>query len=254
MKQCPKCKAAYADDTLAFCLEDGTPLAAARQTDLPTAVYSETELVTSVRQSGIKPDPRFMDSQVTRVGSLVSPPMKSSKTGLVLALMAVGLLLVIGIAGIIGYIFYLNSGGTVAGNTPANLNTNANIPTIPTPTPSVKPTSTMTPAPTPKATPTAISTPPPERASYPSTSRLKFARGAFTTSFSGDINPGDRRSMVLACRSGQSLRATVNSPGGCVRVGGSTSYSTITNSGDNYVPVISSCSSVVRFTITVTII
>ena len=28
MKQCPKCRTNYADDTLRFCLEDGTPLVA----------------------------------------------------------------------------------------------------------------------------------------------------------------------------------------------------------------------------------
>ena len=66
MKFCPKCSSQYADDTLSFCLEDGTPLAVFGPGDMPTAVLSESELLTSVRAAKPAHDPRFMDSQVTR--------------------------------------------------------------------------------------------------------------------------------------------------------------------------------------------
>src|SRR4030095_11846022 len=37
MKRCPQCKTTYADDTLNFCLEDGTPLAYAGSGDATAA-------------------------------------------------------------------------------------------------------------------------------------------------------------------------------------------------------------------------
>src|SRR2546425_3922642 len=33
MKRCPNCKRTFADDTLSFCLDDGTPLVAAARPD-----------------------------------------------------------------------------------------------------------------------------------------------------------------------------------------------------------------------------
>lgn len=38
MKRCPSCNRAYTDDTLRFCLEDGTPLAAEETSTAPTLV------------------------------------------------------------------------------------------------------------------------------------------------------------------------------------------------------------------------
>lgn len=256
MRQCPKCTAVYLDETLAFCLEDGTRLTDTRQADTPTAVYAETELVTSVRPGGIAADPRFMESQVTRVGSLAtSPPTKSNKSGLMLAFAAMGAVVLCGLAGIIGFTVYKNSGGIVADKGPSGPNVNASAPAIPTPT--GKPTSTPTPTATPTSTPSATpaSTPKPERASYPSTVRLKFARGAYATSYSGEINPGDTRSVVLACLSGQTLSASISGGESCVSIrGGGSSTRFTTSSGDNYVSVSNSCSTVVRFSISITVL
>lgn len=263
MKQCPKCNAAYADDTLAFCLEDGTPLGVARHADLPTEVYSETELVTTVRPGGTTPDPRFMESQVTRVGSHLGPPLqtqtepKKSSTALAIGVTAAGMLLLFAIVGIAALFLYWNSGSIAGNEVPKNTN-GTNIAATISPTPTSSPVGTQTPStpkPTPSPTPVATPTPLPERASYPSTTRLKFARGAYTTSFSGQINSGDDRSLVLACRAGQSLSASISGGGSCVTIrGGGSSMRTITGSGDNYITVHNSCSNVVRFSITITVI
>ncbi len=264
MKQCPKCTAVYLDETLAFCLQDGTRLTGSSTGNAPTEVFAATELVTSVRPAGQQADPRFLDSQVTRVGSLAGQPFpqqtepKKSNIGLIVGLVVGGAMLLIAILGIGGMVYYMNSGGGVANNQPNKNTNNANSLATISPTPKSSPSATETPStpkPTPTSTPDATPTPKPERASYPSTTRLKFARGAFTTSFSGEINPGDNRSMVLACSAGQSLSASISGGGSCVSIrGGGTSMRTTTSRGDNYVTVTNTCSNVVRFSISITVI
>ncbi|MBK7933714.1 MAG: hypothetical protein KA956_12560 [Pyrinomonadaceae bacterium] len=262
MKQCPKCTAVYLDETLAFCLQDGTPLMDSNPSNSPTEVYTNTKLVTSVRPAQIA-DPRFMDSQVTRVGSLAGQPFpqptdtKKSNTALAVGLTAGGMLLLFAIVSIGALLVYMNSGSAASNQPPKNMNGSNSLVTI-SPTPTSSPTATqtpLTPKPTPTSTPEATPTPPPERASYPATSRLKFARGAYTTSFSGQINPGDSRSLVLACRAGQSLSASITGGGSCISIrGGGSSMRTITGSGDNYISVSNRCSNLVKFSITITVI
>lgn len=262
MKQCPKCTAVYLDETLAFCLQDGTRLTGSSTANAPTEVFANTELVTSVRSAQPQGDPRFMDSQVTRVGSLAGQQFpqtepKKSNTALAVGLTAGGMLLLFAIAGILALIFYWNSGGT-ASNGPTRNSNNVNSLAALSPTPTSSPTATRTPSsptPSPTSTPEATPTPKPALASYPSTSRLKFARGSYSTGFSGEINPGDSRSLVLACRAGQSLSASITNGGSCVSIsGGGSSMRTTTGSGDNYVRVINNCSNVVRFSITISVI
>ena len=52
MKHCPNCRTRYTDDTLRFCLQDGTPLAADAEQLPPTVAFgeAETETVISPRQ------------------------------------------------------------------------------------------------------------------------------------------------------------------------------------------------------------
>ena len=261
MKQCPACQAQYADETLSFCLQDGTPLVAASVADTPTVVLGETETFVA-RGPQQSSSHAWQPSEVTRVQSFEqqASPKSGSKTALAVGLTAVAMLVLFGVMGIAA-LLYMNSGGTVVSNAntnidrPMNMNTNsvlnANVP-VSTP---VRPS--PTPETPPKASPKpTIEEPPPTRdlARYPSTSRLKFTRGAYTTSFSGDLNPGDQRSLVLACRPGQSLSASV-SGGSCVSIrGGGSTYRTTTNGGDNYVTVTSRCSEVVRFSISITVI
>ncbi len=173
------------------------------------------------------------------------------------------MLLLFGFIGIAAWMFLKGPDGPLVANTntnvvkpPTNLNTNfnsstPNVNTQTRPSPEEPKPSPETPKPSPKPTVEEPRT----LATYPSTTRLKFARGAYTTSFSGDLNPGDDRSMVLACRAGQSLSATVSGGGSCVSVrGGGSSYRTVTSGGDNYVTVSNRCSQVARFSISITII
>lgn len=260
MKICPACQAQYADDTLSFCLNDGTQLALGAQADTPTVVLGETE--TFVARGVPQSSHAFQPSEVTRVQNF-ELPRKSSNTALIIALTAGGMLLLFGVIGIAAWMLLKGTEGPLVSNAntnvlkpPTNLNTNfnsstPNVNTQTRPSPEEPKPSPETPKPSPKPTVEEPRT----LATYPSTTRLKFARGAYTTSFSGDLNPGDDRSMVLACRAGQSLSATVSGGGSCVSVrGGGSSYRTVTSGGDNYVTVSNRCSQVARFSISITII
>ena len=73
MMICPACGTQYSDDTLRFCLQDGTSLTVAHD--------ANTEVVTQVRSGGQLAETRFVEgqSQVTRVGSLgASEPLPSA--------------------------------------------------------------------------------------------------------------------------------------------------------------------------------
>ena len=266
MKICQSCKTEYADDTLQFCLQDGTPLTWAESADTPTVVMGETETVVS--RAGLGRinipvnDPNstaWQPSQVTRIATAI-PGKKGSNTALAVVLTAVGMLVMFGIIGLAALVFWKNSQLASVSNTASNTNlpggmVNTNNSTYPTPksTPLATPTSTRT-TPTPFQT-SATPTPPPVLKSYPPTTRLKFTRGAYSTSFAGDLNPGGTRSLVLGCRSGQSLSANISSGGGCVTFrGGGSSVRMMTSSGDNYVTITNNCSSVVHFSVSITVI
>ena len=165
MKVCTKCNANYADDTLSFCLEDGTPLVIALETDMPTAILTDTELLTSIRTAQPTSDPRFMDSQVTRVGSLgASSPHSEPKTpnpALAIALTAVGMIVLFGVA-VAGYVFLTKTRGAIPNvdpnknvSTPSSYNANSTT----TPTPLASPPATI--PTTNVSTPTVNPTPPP---------------------------------------------------------------------------------------------
>ena len=47
MKQCPSCQSQYTDDSLSFCLQDGTPLIIAGGSQMPTVSYGEQETIVS---------------------------------------------------------------------------------------------------------------------------------------------------------------------------------------------------------------
>lgn len=146
MKYCPKCGSQYTDDTLSFCLEDGTRLGELLPGDMPTAILSVSEELTSVRSAIPDPDPRFMDSQVTRVASRDSGPShftpKRSSTMLAVVLTAVGMMLLFSVVGLVGYFFFLRSDRTVATNTEPVKNANilnvniASVSPMTTPAPS----------------------------------------------------------------------------------------------------------------------
>ncbi len=131
MKVCPQCNAQYADDTLSFCLQDGTMLVSGPQTDTPTVVMGETE--TFVARSGY-PSQTPAPSEVTRVQTF-EQPKTGSNTALAVVLTAGGMLLLFIAIGIAAWLYSRNSGSAVANansyTPPTILNTNLSPSTPP---------------------------------------------------------------------------------------------------------------------------
>jgi hypothetical protein len=154
MKHCPSCKTNYADDTLQFCLQDGTQLTTLSNAQIPTVVFNEAEAETVVRIP-----PRTDSNQIPPTGqnweqrqtsAQFQPPPKKSNTALAVLLTAFGMLLLFVL---VGGAWFLFAKKNIPGNrdfptptrTPANINTNSNTNTNASPTPKVSPTATITP-------------------------------------------------------------------------------------------------------------
>lgn len=148
MKQCPNCRTTYTDDSLQFCLQDGTPLTFVANAEQPPVAWNEPETV--VRQ---RPDD-WRQSQVTQI----HPAPKKSNTAKVVFLTAFVMLLLFG--GAVGaWLLLKNRSGEVAANLNANNSTNlsnrTNSTSSPEASPKISPTRTAnsnatTATPTPK--------------------------------------------------------------------------------------------------------
>ncbi len=166
MKYCPNCQTSYADDSLKFCLQDGTPLREVSDADSPTVAFDDAETIMSSRQvEPIRvPVQNPLSQQYRRQTELppviaVQPAARKSRTGLAVGLTILGMLLVFGIAGIGALIYFRDKKTEVAvnvNNAPVNsrplnansansqtLNQNSNLGVAnlsPSPTTTPKPT------------------------------------------------------------------------------------------------------------------
>ena len=107
MKQCPACKTTYTDETLRFCLADGSALTALGD-EQATFVRPAGEQMRVEIPHDAPPPSQFQP---------VSQPSQSSGSGLKILLAVVGLgLLILVILGVAGGIYYFSTGekGTVA--------------------------------------------------------------------------------------------------------------------------------------------
>ncbi len=163
MKQCPNCQTKYTDDTLKFCLQDGTPLVspANSETEMPTVAFTDSETLVSPRRVERLDVPvenlnsqDWQPSLETKV-SVFEPEQKKPNTFFIVALTAIVTLLLFG--GAVGTWFYLkNKKPEVVQSNNNKVAVNKNV--IPqeninkeiSPTPTIGENS-----PTPTATPTA---------------------------------------------------------------------------------------------------
>lgn len=139
MKICPACRTQYSDDTLLFCLQDGSRLEAVTISDMPTIALSETETVVS-------PSRRSAPGSMATVAD-----SQKSRTGIAVAATAAIMLVIFAIVGA-GAWLYLNRTRTETNRNSAD----AQVTPSPrangvnqTPTPAVKPS--PVPSPTPAA-------------------------------------------------------------------------------------------------------
>jgi hypothetical protein len=111
MKICPTCQSQYTDDTLQFCLQDGTRLQNAAASQMPTVAYGEQETVISNRPSSQINTPRetsptgWQPNQFPSNSNLPTPEKKSNTPAAVF-LTAFVMLLFFSLVGIGGWLFF----------------------------------------------------------------------------------------------------------------------------------------------------
>src|ERR1043166_4861599 len=125
MKRCPQSNREYADDSLRFCLEDGTPLVGSRREPPPTEILP------------VRPRPTEASSEPTIPafsGSMSSRPRQADKRRsspiLVAGVIAIVLLLIVLVA--IAAIYVIQHSGPTNAN---QANTESPTPRRPTPQP-----------------------------------------------------------------------------------------------------------------------
>ncbi len=167
MKYCPKCQNNYTDETLQFCLQDGTQLISqsSEKTDMPTVSFEGDETIISNKKRepitfelSDSEQRNWEHSQATQT-SAIQPAQKSSNTLIAVLLTVLVMLVLFGFLSI-GAWYYFNNQNQIAqnpgfkggnSNTESGMDVNQN--TIPTEKTTPKPTRKKTPKPTPKSTP-----------------------------------------------------------------------------------------------------
>ncbi len=166
MKYCPNCQTTYTDDSLRFCLQDGTQLAdvSGMNSEMPTVAFDDSETLVSRKppQQVVRinvPETESQNWQQPEQPRIVAPPpveTKRSKTALTVMATVLGMLLFLGIAGLGAWMLLKSRKTEVAvnvNNAPANRPLNSNSANIKTSNanltaPAASPTATPIPKPT----------------------------------------------------------------------------------------------------------
>ena len=135
MKRCPSCNRNYADETLLYCLEDGTPLVA-DQTTAPTLMMPAEPPPTIAYDTARVTAPTAPPSWAPTAPPTTMPPQQQKRKVWPWVLAGLVLLLVFG-GGLIGVALWIVSSGSndnANSNTNrVNANSNANQQSSPTP-------------------------------------------------------------------------------------------------------------------------
>lgn len=240
MKKCPQCNQFFDDENL-FCLNDGTPLNSPNIAE----TQSFTDEVPTVFAPRFHTPPTNQQVSATNNNKWIFPVL--------------GLL--VGIIIVLGFLVFSNRlSGDKENKAETNsnrenraetnatrgvTNTNGNL--------SAEKKLTETPAQVTKKTPEpVVSTPQIPPKSYAAT-RIRFAKGAISSTVSSSIGADGKRTFILAARSGQYLSAAVNSQNGCVVFSDqSANIGFTTSKGDNYIYLSNNCDAT-NFNLTVTI-
>lgn len=225
MKQCPSCGRTF-DDEYDFCLEDG-----ARLVTGPAGFPSSGEIPTQYV-------PRPLTAQPT------TPAGSSSKW----LFLIIGLLSVTAV--VCGFLLFFQRSRDNSGD---------KKPEYETVKTENSPAATSTPEPRKSVNPVSspVVPPPPPVPPRPAVSnaRVRFAKGAVTSSVSGSLSEGEVRNYLLECRAGQQLTATLSTSDRCITfTDGSTIFRSITRKGDNTVAVTNRCSNGGGYRLDITIL
>lgn len=140
MKICPNCQTRYTDDSLQFCLQDGTALVNdGGQTSMPTVAFNdEQQTVIKSRTSG-KNQFETQSHQQQQTANFENAPRKTN-TALAIGVTILTMLLVFAI-GIVGWLYIKNRNEIAANqNSQNSVQNSAKSTATPTPKPTAKPT------------------------------------------------------------------------------------------------------------------
>jgi hypothetical protein len=198
MKRCPTCRRAYPDDTLRFCLEDGTALVnePSVNSDAATLLMDSASVEpppTEILDMKVAPTVRASQEDATlrrakpaatanqqaratvnELQNVAAPATKQRRTAAVVVISVVATILLLGLGGLGAWLILRDKGGntTNAGTETTRTNSNStivvtndtpgakntNTTAIATSSPIQTPTPLMTPSPTPTASATPTST------------------------------------------------------------------------------------------------
>jgi len=123
MKRCPKCNRKYEDDTLRFCLEDGSLLSAVTRGAEPPP----TEILPSRVQPTLKSSAEPTIPSFPNLGDLRPAPSESRQSNPVLTFGVIAIVvLLLALVGIAAYFVFRQTGGTESVQTNQGLPGNAN--------------------------------------------------------------------------------------------------------------------------------
>lgn len=120
MKICPHCQNTYTDDSLQYCLQDGTPLNNYKPSEAPTSVWTseannEAETLVKPRQPAASyetqksmPPQNWQTSRETVFATETAEPEKSNTLKIVL-LTLLGMVVLLAVGGVAGFIMWKNS-------------------------------------------------------------------------------------------------------------------------------------------------
>ena len=157
MKQCPSCQTTYSDNSLQFCLQDGTPLIGIPNQNASTSYETEPEtLVVPKKVEPIRFDPpSSYQTDLSKQANwgpsqpvIVEREPKKSNTASIVLLSVLGTVLLLSLGGLGAWLYFRNNKTTVAVNVnsaPQNRSVNSNAANnrnanLASPSPSATPT------------------------------------------------------------------------------------------------------------------
>jgi hypothetical protein len=163
MKVCPTCQSRYTDDTLLYCLQDGSALVSDEsQNPAPTVAYTgELETVVKNRQADTSSHSQEPQTHVQQMGGTAEyqTQPKTSNTALILIIALLAMILVFGAIGIGAWLYFSKGKPETVDiniNPPENKKTNTNVNSAAFPSPNVSKTPFEEKPPTPNVNPEEV--------------------------------------------------------------------------------------------------
>lgn len=144
MKICPNCQTRYTDDSLQFCLQDGTALINDESpASMPTVAFNdEQETIVRNRTSGGNQFETQNYPQQQTANHENAPPKSNTALAIIVTVLAMLLIFAVGVA---GWLYVRNKNGVASNQNTQNSAQNSAKPSAtPTTKPTAKPTATAT--------------------------------------------------------------------------------------------------------------